>query len=95
MDPQQIAANAAKLDALAQQRREHEQKIDDIAAQIAPLFKGDAAKALQSILNRYVETAQQLRDEEAALAEKLNAAQKAYTGTDTSAADALSNQMGI
>jgi uncharacterized protein YukE len=95
MDPQQIAANANKLDRLAQQRKEHEQKVDDIAAHIAPQFKGDAANALQSILNRYVQTAQQLRDEEAALAEKLNVAQKSYAGGDAHAAHALSNQMGI
>lgn len=95
MDPQQIAANAAKLDELAQQRKEHEQAIDDIASQIAPMFTGEAASALQSILRRYVATAQQLRDEEASLAEKLDGAQQAYTASDARSAGALSNEMGI
>jgi uncharacterized protein YukE len=95
MDPQQIAANAAKLNDLAQQRKDHETQVDNITAQIAPMFKGEAATALQTILNRYIEAAQGLRDEEAALAEKLDSAQKRYSGTDGSAAHALSSEMGI
>lgn len=95
MDPQQIAANAAKLNDLAQQRKDHERQVDDLTAQIQPMFKGDAADALQSILNRYVSAAQGLRDEEAALAEKLDSAQKAYTATDTGSAQSISSQMGI
>ncbi|MCT7658648.1 WXG100 family type VII secretion target [Mycobacterium deserti] len=95
MDPQQIASNAAKLDELAQRRKQHEQQVTDIASQIAPMFTGEAATALQTILNRYVATAQALRDEEAALAEKLDSAQKAYTDTDAGGADALRSAMGI
>ena len=95
MDPQQIAQSAAKLDELAQRRKEHESRVDSTAAEIAPMFQGEAAAALQTILNRYVEAAQKLRDEEVALAEKLDSAQKAYTGTDAGSADALSATMGI
>lgn len=95
MDPQQIAQSAAKLDELAQRRKEHEGRIDTTAAEVQPMFQGEAGAALQTILNRYVETAQKLRDEEAALAEKLNSAQQAYTATDAGSADALSSSMGL
>lgn len=95
MDAQQIAANAAKLDGLVQQRTQAEQEFSDLASQFGQAFKGDASKALQQIMQRYMSASEGLRREEAAIAEKLDAARKAYTATDAGSAQGLHSAMGI
>ena len=95
MDARQLAANAAKLHNLVQERVQREQSVTDIAGQFAQAFKGDASRAMQQILDRYLTASEGLRGEEQAIAEKLDQAQKAYTATDSGSAHGISSAMGI
>ena len=95
MDAQQIAANAAKLDDLVQQRKQAEQELQDIGNQFGNGWKGQASSALQQIMQRFMEASEGLRHEEAAIAEKLDAAQKAYTSADAGSAQGIQSAMGI
>ena len=95
MDPQQIAAQAATIEDLVQQRMEREQRVSDIATNLEGQWKGQAQGAAHQMLSRYLAAAEALRQEEAAIGEKLNQAQKLYTGTDAAAAERLRHDMGI